>query len=134
VFIITAVNGTISLDVMIFVLFGITLGTISSVLPVCMLNTESEKSSIGEVFELVMLSMISTFGYLQVVRALKISDAIGSIKKHDGYYQKRFVFKSNKGYNRQKSKEREKIRSRSLAYKKASRQIRASIALINNKN
>ncbi|MGB3366745.1 MAG: glycosyltransferase [Acidaminobacteraceae bacterium] len=134
VFIFTAVNGTLSLDVMIFVIFGITLGTISSVLPVCMLNTESEKSSIGAVFELFILSIVSTFGYLQIVRALKISDTIGAIKKHDGYYQKRFAFKSNRGYNRQKSKEREKIRTRSLAYKKASRQIRASIALINNKN
>lgn len=134
ILIIVAISGKLSLDVGVFVLFGITLGTIASVLPICMINSESEKSSILDVFKLVLLSVISTFGYMQIVRAFKISDVIGAVRKHDGYYQKRFVLKSNRGYDKRRSKEREKIRARSLAQKKASRQIKSSLVAINNKN
>lgn len=134
IFIITALSGMLSLDVIVFVLFGITLGTIASVFPVCMINSDSEKSSISEIFKMVLLSIVSTFGYLQMVRAFKISDAIGAIKIHDGYYQKRFVLKSNKSDDRRRSKEREKIRARSFAQRKTKKNSKLELRTINNKN
>jgi hypothetical protein len=134
VFSISCMSGILSFDIILFVFLGVMIGTMPSVFPICMLNSDSEKSSISEILMFSILSVISTFGYLHIVRLLKISDAIGAMKKYDGYYQKRFVFKSNESENRKAAKRREKERSQDRAIRRARMQIRTSLKEINTKN